>query len=65
MSFGAREVARQRRLGATDVAYALQMGTHPQALYGIADSPVGLAAWLIDHDATSMALISRVFVDGA
>src|SRR5204862_2350357 len=30
---------------ATDVAYALEMGTHPQALYGIADSPVGLAAW--------------------
>jgi pimeloyl-ACP methyl ester carboxylesterase len=46
---------------ATDVAYALEMGTHPQTLYGIADSPVGLAAWMIDHDATSMALIARVF----
>jgi len=46
---------------ATDVAYALQMGTHPQALYGIADSPVGLAAWILDHDATSLALITRVF----
>ena len=46
---------------ATDVAYALEMGTHPQALYGIADSPVGLAAWLLDHDATSLALIARVF----
>jgi pimeloyl-ACP methyl ester carboxylesterase len=46
---------------ATDVAYALEMGTHPQALYGIADSPLGLAAWLLDHDATSLALISRVF----
>ena len=33
----------------TSVAYALEMGTRPQALYGIADSPVGLAAWLIDH----------------
>ena len=50
---------------ATDAAYALESATHPQALYGIADSPVGLAAWMIDHDATSMALISRVFVDGA
>jgi pimeloyl-ACP methyl ester carboxylesterase len=30
-------------------AYALMMGTRPQTLYGIADSPVGLAAWLIDH----------------
>src|SRR5215217_2741093 len=46
---------------ATDVAYALEMGTHPQALYGIADSPIGLAAWMIDHDATSLALIARVF----
>jgi pimeloyl-ACP methyl ester carboxylesterase len=46
---------------ATDVFYAFEMATHPQALYGIADSPVGLAAWLLDHDATSLALISRVF----
>src|SRR5687768_8216117 len=46
---------------ATDVAYALEMGTHPQTLYGIADSPVGLAAWLLDHDSTSLALIARVF----
>ena len=37
------------------------MGTRPQTLYGIADSPVGLAAWLLDHDATSLALIARVF----
>ena len=37
------------------------MATHPQTLYGIADSPVGLAAWMIDHDATSMERISRVF----
>jgi pimeloyl-ACP methyl ester carboxylesterase len=33
----------------TGVSYALEMGTRPQTLYGIADSPVGLAAWLIDH----------------
>jgi len=32
-----------------DVAYALQMGTRPQTLYGVADSPIGLAAWIIDH----------------
>jgi pimeloyl-ACP methyl ester carboxylesterase len=50
---------------ATDVFYAFEMATHPQSLYGIADSPVGLAAWMIDHDAASLALISRVFVDGA
>ena len=47
------------------MAYALELGTHPQTLYGIADSPVGLAAWMLDHDSTSLALISRVFVDGA
>jgi pimeloyl-ACP methyl ester carboxylesterase len=46
---------------ATDVGYAQEMGTHPQTLYGIADSPIGLAAWMIDHDLWSMAGISRVF----
>jgi pimeloyl-ACP methyl ester carboxylesterase len=46
---------------ATDVFYAFEMGTHPQTLYGIADSPVGLAAWMLDHDLTSLALITRVF----
>jgi pimeloyl-ACP methyl ester carboxylesterase len=50
---------------ATDAGYAIESTTHPQSLYGIADSPVGLAAWMLDHDATSLALISRVFVDGA
>jgi pimeloyl-ACP methyl ester carboxylesterase len=50
---------------ATDAGYAIESATHPQALYGIADSPVGLAAWMLDHDLTSLALISRVFVDGA
>jgi pimeloyl-ACP methyl ester carboxylesterase len=33
-----------------DLAYAQEMGTRPQTLYGIADSPVGLAAWILDHD---------------
>jgi pimeloyl-ACP methyl ester carboxylesterase len=44
-----------------DVAYALEMGTRPQTLYGIADSPVGLAAWILDHDSASLDLITRVF----
>jgi pimeloyl-ACP methyl ester carboxylesterase len=44
-----------------DVAYALEMGTRPQTLYGIADSPVGLAAWMLDHDARSLELISQAF----
>jgi pimeloyl-ACP methyl ester carboxylesterase len=46
---------------ATDAGYAIEMGTHPQALYGIADSPIGLAAWMLDHDYTSMTHISDVF----
>jgi pimeloyl-ACP methyl ester carboxylesterase len=37
------------------------MGNHPQTLYGIADSPVGLAAWIFDHDIRSYELIARVF----
>jgi len=44
-----------------DLAYAQEMGTRPQTLYGIADSPVGLAAWILDHDARSHELIARVF----
>ena len=43
------------------IAYGYQMGLRPQTLYGIADSPVGLAAYFLDHDARSLALISRVF----
>ena len=43
------------------LAYAQEMGNRPQTLYGIADSPVGLAAWMLDHDIRSYALIARVF----
>ena len=35
------------------LSYAQEMGNHPQTLYGIADSPVGLGAWIIDHDIRS------------
>jgi pimeloyl-ACP methyl ester carboxylesterase len=43
------------------LGYAQEMANRPQTLYGIEDSPVGLAAWMIDHDASSYALIARVF----
>jgi pimeloyl-ACP methyl ester carboxylesterase len=43
------------------VGYAYQMGLRPQTLYGISDSPIGLAAYLLDHDARSLELISRAF----
>jgi pimeloyl-ACP methyl ester carboxylesterase len=43
------------------IAYALEMGNRPQTLYGIEDSPIGLAAWMLDHDIRSYELITRVF----
>jgi pimeloyl-ACP methyl ester carboxylesterase len=43
------------------LAYAQEMGNRPQTLYGIEDSPVGLAAWILDHDILSYELIARVF----
>jgi len=43
------------------LGYANEMALRPQTLYGIVDSPVGLAAWILDHDAASLALITRVF----
>ncbi len=43
------------------LGYANEMALRPQTLYGIADSPVGLAAWMLDHDARSYSLITRVF----
>jgi pimeloyl-ACP methyl ester carboxylesterase len=43
------------------LGYANEMGLRPQTLYGLEDSPVGLAAWMLDHDARSYSLIARVF----
>ena len=43
------------------LGYAQEMANRPQTLYAVADSPVGLAAWMLDHDARSYALIARVF----
>ena len=43
------------------LGYAQEMSHRPQTLYGLEDSPVGLAAWMLDHDAASEALIARVF----
>ena len=43
------------------LGYAMEMANRPQTLYGIADSPIGLAAWMLDHDARSYELIARVF----
>ena len=43
------------------LGYAQEMNARPQTLYGLADSPVGLAAWMLDHDARSQEMIARVF----
>jgi pimeloyl-ACP methyl ester carboxylesterase len=43
------------------LAYAQEMSNRPQTLYGIADSPVGLGAWMLDHDIRSYLMIVRVF----
>jgi pimeloyl-ACP methyl ester carboxylesterase len=45
--------------------YIAEMGEHPQTVgYPLADSPVGLAAWMLDHDADSYQKISHAFLDG-
>jgi pimeloyl-ACP methyl ester carboxylesterase len=43
------------------LAYSQEMGNRPQTLYALVDSPVGLAAWMLDHDDSSYRLIARVF----
>ena len=52
---------RLKLVYAKGVGYGYQMGLRPQTLYGIADSPIGLAGYLLDHDARSLELISRSF----
>jgi pimeloyl-ACP methyl ester carboxylesterase len=43
------------------LSYAQEMTNRPQTLYALEDSPIGLAGWMLDHDARSYALIARVF----
>jgi pimeloyl-ACP methyl ester carboxylesterase len=45
----------------TGTAYAQEMANRPQTLYGMVDSPIGLAAWMLDHDELSYQLIARAF----
>jgi hypothetical protein len=50
---------------ATGFGYFLEQSTRPQTIgYSLLDSPVGLAAWLLDHDTDSYHKISSAFVDG-
>jgi pimeloyl-ACP methyl ester carboxylesterase len=56
-----RAYERLSFLFTTGLGYALEMGLRPQTLYGLADSPVALAAWMLDHDARSYDDIARAF----
>jgi pimeloyl-ACP methyl ester carboxylesterase len=47
---------------AQGAGYGVQMGTRPQTMYGLADSPVSLASWMINHDASSYADIASAFL---
>jgi pimeloyl-ACP methyl ester carboxylesterase len=60
-----RQAAKDLGAAYKHAAYAVQMGTRPQTMYGLNDSPVFLAAYMLDHDPTSYAtLIRPAFVDG-
>jgi pimeloyl-ACP methyl ester carboxylesterase len=56
-----RAYDRLNFLYAKGLGYGLEMGSRPQTLYGLADSPVALAAWMLDHDAYSYEDIARAF----
>jgi pimeloyl-ACP methyl ester carboxylesterase len=63
-----QELAAHKALAtfrASGFGYFLEQSTRPQTIgYSLLDSPVGLAAWLLDHDTDSYYKISRAFVDG-
>ena len=46
------------------VGYGVEMGNRPQTLFGIADSPICLASWMLDHDAQSYDDVVQAFVEG-
>ncbi|HEY0468063.1 MAG TPA: alpha/beta fold hydrolase [Polyangiaceae bacterium] len=56
-----RRAYEQLKFFYTQVYYAFHMSTRPQTLVGLADSPVGLATFMLDHDARSLELMARVF----
>ncbi|WP_326827210.1 epoxide hydrolase family protein [Streptomyces sp. NBC_01751] len=63
LSLSGEEKAAVEQLGFVyrHVYYAYMMGDRPQSLTGLVDSPVGLASFMLDHDAKSLAMISRSF----
>ena len=62
---GARGARCGRRHSGDGFGYFLEQSTRPQTIgYGLLDSPVALAAWMLDHDTDSYYKIARAFVDG-
>jgi len=61
LSADEKRAYEQLRFTFANVGYAIMMATHPQSLTGLADSPIGLAAFMLDHDPKSYELIARVF----
>ncbi len=61
-----KEQAALDQLGALfKRGYLAEMNEHPQTIgYAVTDSPVGLAAWMLDHDPDSYEKISHAFLDG-
>ena len=59
----ARAFRQLRDFRTKHIGYLVQQSTRPQTIYEVADSPVGLASWMIDHDLRSYVQISRAFVD--
>ena len=64
-------LSTEERRAYEQLAFAFQhlptqfmMLAHPQTLYGLADSPIALAAWMIDHDVASYEHIAKLFIDG-
>ncbi len=64
LSAGDRRAYVQLQEGSKQRGYAGEMGTRPQTLSGLADSPLGLATWMLDHDARSEEEFSHAIVDG-
>ena len=61
----ARRSTRSTTFRASGFGYFLEQATRPQTIgYALLDSPVALAAWMLDHDTDSYYKISRAFVDG-
>jgi pimeloyl-ACP methyl ester carboxylesterase len=64
LTTGERRAYEQLRAGSKQRGYAIEMGTRPQTLSGLADSPLALATWMLDHDAGSEEQFSHAIVDG-